>query len=229
MLTNLIGLSTVYLIDMAAPPRVSPSSLVSTTPVKSSRSLKALAVLTASWPVIESTTKSISFGFTAALMSATSFIIASSIARRPAVSIITTPWPFALAYSIAFCAMETALLFSSSMCTGTPICSPSTRSCSMAAGRYISAATSRGLRLFFALRKLASLPENVVLPEPCRPAMRITVGFPVRSSSSSLPPIRAASSSFTIFTINWPGLTEVITFSPMAFSFTLSVNSLAIL
>ena len=35
-------------IERAAPPRVSPSSLVSTTPVKSRRSLKALAVFTAS-------------------------------------------------------------------------------------------------------------------------------------------------------------------------------------
>ena len=36
------------LIDKAAPPRVSPSNLVKTTPSKSRRSLKALAVLTAS-------------------------------------------------------------------------------------------------------------------------------------------------------------------------------------
>ena len=45
---NFRGLSTTERIDMAAPPRVSPSSLVRTTPSKSSRSLNSLAVLTAS-------------------------------------------------------------------------------------------------------------------------------------------------------------------------------------
>jgi hypothetical protein len=42
-------------------------------------------------------------------------------------------------------------------------------------------------------------------------------------------PIRCTSSSFTIFTINWLGEMALITFSPEALSFTLSVNSLAIL
>ena len=46
--THLIGLSTTVRIERAAPPRVSPSSFVRTTPSKSRRSLKALAVLTAS-------------------------------------------------------------------------------------------------------------------------------------------------------------------------------------
>ena len=46
--TNLMGFSTTERIDKAAPPRVSPSNLVNTTPVKSNRSLNSLAVLTAS-------------------------------------------------------------------------------------------------------------------------------------------------------------------------------------
>ena len=46
--TNLMGLPVMALTDRAAPPRESPSSLVSTTPVSGSVSLKALAVLTAS-------------------------------------------------------------------------------------------------------------------------------------------------------------------------------------
>jgi hypothetical protein len=37
-------------IERAAPPRASPSSLVSATPSKPTPSAKALAVLTASWP-----------------------------------------------------------------------------------------------------------------------------------------------------------------------------------
>ena len=45
---NLIGLVTTVRILRAAPPRVSPSNLVSTTPSKSRRSLNSLAVFTAS-------------------------------------------------------------------------------------------------------------------------------------------------------------------------------------
>ena len=46
--TNLMGLVTTVRMDRAAPPRVSPSSLVRITPSISRRSLKVLAVLTAS-------------------------------------------------------------------------------------------------------------------------------------------------------------------------------------
>jgi hypothetical protein len=47
------------LIDSAAPPRASPSSLVRITPVSARRSWKACADFTASWPVIASTTSSL--------------------------------------------------------------------------------------------------------------------------------------------------------------------------
>ena len=60
------------------------------TPVSGSASWKALAVLTASWPVMESTTNSISSGRTAPWMALISAIMASSTCRRPAVSTITT-------------------------------------------------------------------------------------------------------------------------------------------
>ena len=47
----------------------------------------------------------------------------------------------------------------------------------------------------------------VVLPEPCRPAMRITVGGRGENvTPADAPPIRAASSSLTILTTCWPGL-----------------------
>ena len=133
--TNLIGLFTTERIERAAPPRVSPSSLVSTTPSKSRRSLNSLAVLTASCPVIESTTNRISLGWMASLMAAISFIICSSTARRPAVSTITRSYPLARASLMAFWAMETGSLLSISEYIGTSICSASTRSCSIAAGR----------------------------------------------------------------------------------------------
>ena len=87
--TNLIGWPVTCRTESAAPPRASPSSLVSTMPVSGSASLNARA---ASWPCIESTTKSVSFGFTAACNAFTSAIIASSMARRPAVSTISTSW-----------------------------------------------------------------------------------------------------------------------------------------
>ena len=59
---------------------------------------------------------------------------------------------------------------------GTSICSPSSFSCSMAAGRRVSSeAIMTFLRSNFVRRK-ASLAEVVVLPEPCRPAIRTTIG-----------------------------------------------------
>ena len=112
---NLIGLSTTERIVSAAPPRVSPSSLVSTTPSKFNFSLKAFAVFTASWPVMESTTNSISWGLIADFTDAISFIICSSIAKRPAVSTITTLWFKDFACFIAFWAIWTGFLFSISL------------------------------------------------------------------------------------------------------------------
>ena len=54
-------------LDNAAPPRVSPSSLVRTTPLISKSSLKLAATLAASCPTMESTTSKISVGCTASL------------------------------------------------------------------------------------------------------------------------------------------------------------------
>ena len=67
---SLIGLPVTARIESAAPPRPSPSTRVSTMPVSAERPSKALAVLTASWPVSASATSSVSCGFVAALMSA---------------------------------------------------------------------------------------------------------------------------------------------------------------
>ena len=61
-------LLVVALMERAAPPRASPSSLVSMTPVMSRASSKALAAFTASWPIMASTTRRISWGSTAAFM-----------------------------------------------------------------------------------------------------------------------------------------------------------------
>ena len=61
----MIGLPVTALTESAAPPRASPSSLVSTTPSKSTRSAKLSATLTASWPVIASSTSRMSCGLVA--------------------------------------------------------------------------------------------------------------------------------------------------------------------
>ena len=87
-------------IDRAAPPRASPSSLVSTTPSKPTPSRNACAVVTASWPIIASTTNSTSSGWTASRMSAACFISSASTPSRPAVSTMTTSWRVRLASSI---------------------------------------------------------------------------------------------------------------------------------
>ena len=55
-------------------------------------SLKARAVLMASWPSMASTTNRVSAGFSSACSAAISCIIASSIPSRPAVSTISTSW-----------------------------------------------------------------------------------------------------------------------------------------
>jgi hypothetical protein len=86
---NMIGLPVTFAIDRAAPPRASPSSLDSTTPSKPTPSAKAFAVLTASWPIMASTTNRISSGLTASRMSAACCISSASTPRRPAVSTIT--------------------------------------------------------------------------------------------------------------------------------------------
>ena len=53
---NRIGRPVTEATDSAAPPRASPSSLDSTTPVKPTPSANACAVATASWPIIASMT-----------------------------------------------------------------------------------------------------------------------------------------------------------------------------
>ncbi len=60
--SSLIGLPVTARMESAAPPRPSPSARVSTVPVMARRLSKAFAVLTASWPVRLSSTSRISCG-----------------------------------------------------------------------------------------------------------------------------------------------------------------------
>ena len=129
-----MGLPVTARMESAAPPRVSPSSLVSTTPVMPSRSSKVLATLTASWPVIASTTSRISCGATSCLMFSSSCIRLSSICRRPAVSTIITSRSERMASRFAARTIPTGSSWPISK-TGTSTCEPTTCSCLMAAGR----------------------------------------------------------------------------------------------
>ncbi len=98
---------------------------------------------------------------------------------------------------------------------------PSVCSCLTAAGRYMSAATSN-TRSPCPRNRRASFAAIVVLPEPCRPASRITRGAgPCRSSLPGSPRV-AISSSWTILMTCWAGLSDFDTSAPMARSRTRS-------
>ena len=93
MPTKRIGTLATVRIDSAAPPRESPSSLVRMAPVSGRAAENCSALLTASWPVIESATKRVSCGWIRSASRRISSISAVSTWRRPAVSMITTSWP----------------------------------------------------------------------------------------------------------------------------------------
>ena len=142
-------------------------------PVIPTLSSNSFAISAAFCPVIASETKTVSTGETPFLMSTISFIIASSICKRPAVSTITVSKKFFFAKLKAFFAIATAFLLFSSLYIGTSIFSAKKESCSIAAGLTISQATSKGfLPSFFSL--VASFAAVVVLPEPCNPKNKIT-------------------------------------------------------
>ena len=131
---NFIGLPVTFLTESAAPPRVSPSNFVRTIPSIPTFSLNVSATFTASWPVIESTTNSISWGFTLFLTFCNSSINCSSICKRPAVSRIITSFNFDIATFIACFAICTTSFDCSFAYTGIFNCAPTTCNCLIAAG-----------------------------------------------------------------------------------------------
>ena len=78
-----MGLLTTERMDKAAPPRVSPSNLVSTTPLKSSRFVKFLRRVHAPCPRHRAHDEQDLLGIHRFLIDSISFIICSSIANRP--------------------------------------------------------------------------------------------------------------------------------------------------
>ena len=224
---NLIGRPVTARMESAAPPRPSPSVRVSTRPVSGRRSWKALAVRTASWPVRLSATSRVSMGLAMRAISAASLIIASSRVVRPAVSRISTSKPPSFAALRARRAMSGADCPAMIGRTSISACLPRAASCSMAAGRRVSRdAISTFLRSTLVIRT-ASLAEVVVLPEPCRPAIRITAGGAVAKFRgwASSPPSMSTRPSWTILTTCSEGFTARSTASPVALSRALAMKS----
>ncbi len=108
----------------------------------------------------------------------------------------------------------------------TSACSPSTASCSCAAGRLTSSDAIRTFLAPLSLRRRAILAVLVVLPEPWRPTIITTAGGVTSSlrSDASEPSI-SVSASLTILTTCWPGVIDFSTDWPTASSVTLSTNS----
>ena len=83
------------------------------------------------------------------------------------------------------------------------------------------------LRLSRWVRRRASFAVVVVLPEPCRPTIMIaTGGTALRSMVWPSEPSVATSSSWTILTTIWPGVTDLTTVAPTACSRTRSMKLL---
>ena len=96
----------------------------------------------------------------------------------------------------------------------------------MAAGRYTSSEAINTLRRPCSVRRLASLAVVVVLPEPCSPTIMIGTGAgALRSMVWLSAPRVSISVSWTIFTTNCPGVTDLITSTPTALAFTFSVKA----
>ena len=86
---------------------------------------------------------------------------------------------------------------------------------------------NQGEKPHFSRKRRASLATVVVLPEPCKPASRMTAGGVVaRSSPAAAPPISAASSRCTMLMSACPGVNDPATSSPSALSRTAAMKSL---
>ena len=110
---------------------------------------------------------------------------------------------------------------------GTPAWSASWASWSCAAGRWVSRLASSTRRRSRSFSRSAIFPAVVVLPEPCRPTIRIGTGAAAFrfSGTAPSPPSASIITSLTILTTCWPGVTEPSTSAPIARSRTLAMKS----
>src|SRR5438128_874355 len=223
---NTIGLPVTARSGSAAPPRASPSILVSTTPETGGRRAKPSAAATASWPVMASATRGTWWGVTAATLRSSSRMSSSSTVCRPAVSISTVSRPRARAAATPSRAIATASPPVVAGWTGSPSSRASVSSCRVAAGRYTSAGTRYGVRPRSACSQRASFAVVVVFPDPLRPTSITTTGVgPPRSSAAGFSPSRRTSSRCTSFTKCCSGVRLRSTSAPSASRFTASTKS----
>ena len=110
---------------------------------------------------------------------ASSSIRCDCVCRRPAVSAISTSMPRAFADCSASNTTAAGSAPAPARRSATPLRSAQTASCSTAAARNVSPAASI-TESPSPLRRRASLPIVVVLPEPFTPTTRITYGFCAR-------------------------------------------------
>ena len=154
------------------PPLAVPSSLVSTMPVTVTACVNTRACTTPFWPVVASSTSSVSS--TGPCFSTTRLTLPSSsirpvlVCRRPAVSTSTVSTPSALPRATASKATLAGSPPSGPRTVDAPTRSPQVCSWSAAAARKVSAAPSTTLRPS-ATSTRASLPQVVVLPVPLTP------------------------------------------------------------
>ena len=206
---NMIGLPVTALTDSAAPPRASPSSLERITPSNCATSSNCSATLTASWPVIASTTSRTTCGLDALL----------DVRRAPpsaprrcaggrAVSTISTSLPSRLAWSSAQPAMSTGSLVGALLVDGRAGLGADLDEL-LDGGRAVDVAGGDGDRGAVLLAQAARQ-----LRRGGRLAGALQAGHQdhrrrraARSvSRPTAPPISAVSSSLTILTTCWPGL-----------------------
>jgi len=113
--------------------------------------------------------------------------------------------------------------------TSIPTCPPTTCSCLIAAGLYMSQATRSGFLPCF-LSISPSLPQVVVLPAPCSPTIIRTVGGLEENTILLLVfPISSVICSLTILITCCPGVRLSSTSWPIALSVTLLIKSLTTL
>jgi hypothetical protein len=111
----------------------------------------------------------------------------------------------------------------------TPTCAARICNCSIAAGRLVSRLASSTRLPLRSLSRLASFAVVVVLPDPCRPTISIAAGgLSIFSASAGPSPASTLiSSSCTILTTIWPGVTDFVTAAPVALSCTRLMKSRA--
>ena len=174
-----------------------------------------------------STTSSVSTGLVSARIARTSSISAWSIESRPAVSRMTTSKPSRRPASMARRAICTGVSPLTIGSEATSARSANCANCNWAAGRWVSRLASRTRFFSRVRRRSASLPEVVVLPDPCRPTISTGIGAGAFrfSGTAPAPPSASTSASLTILATVWPGETDSSTSAPTARSRTRATKS----